>query len=281
MASGSAPSVSVCIPTYRGTAYLGAAIESVLAQTYDDFEVVIIDDHSGDGTAGLVKRYADPRIRFIENPANLGPEGNWNKCLAEARGTYLKLLPHDDVLMPHCLERQVEVLKADSAGDIALVFSARAIIDHHGRRIHGRAYPGGKRRLIPAHDALKRCLRYGTNLIGEPGGVLFRRELARRVGPFDASQAYVIDLDYWFRLLLHGDAYYFPEPLVAFRVSSQSWSVAIGNRQSADFRSFMDRMAKSPNYAVNRSDIAVGRIMANVNKIGRSVFYNFVLRDGR
>ena len=269
------PAVSVCIPAYRGTAYLGAAIESVLAQTWTDFELVIVDDHSGDGTPDLVRRYRDPRIRFIENPSNLGPEGNWNKCLAEARGTYVKLLPHDDVLMPPCLEQQVTVLENDPARSIALVFSARAIIDHHGRRVHARAYPRGRRGRIPARDVLKRCLRYGTNLIGEPGGVLFRRELARRVGAFDASEPYVIDLDYWFRLLVNGDAYYLPEPLVAFRVSAQSWSVAIGNRQSADFRSFMDRIAKSPHYAVNGSDIAIGKLMSRVNNVGRRGFYRF------
>jgi glycosyltransferase involved in cell wall biosynthesis len=275
--ASASPLVSVCIPSYRGTRHLDVAIQSVLAQTFPAFELVIIDNHSQDGTADLVRRYADPRIRFMENPVNLGAEGNWNRCLAEARGTYVKLLPHDDVLARSCLERQVQILETDVEERLALVFSSRTIIDEGGRTIHARGYPGGKLGVIPARDVLRRCLRYGTNLIGEPGGVLFRRSLAPRIGSFDAAQAYVIDLDYWFRLLLHGDAYYVPEPLVAFRVSSQSWSVAIGSRQSADFRSFMDRIAKNPRYETSGLDLAIGRIMAHANKLGRSVFYRFFL----
>src|SRR5690242_10061173 len=141
MLSRPAPSVSICIPTYRGTAHLGAAIDSVLAQTYRDFELLIIDDNSPDDTAHLVARYDDPRIRYLRNTSNLGPEGNWNRCLAEARGKYFKLLPHDDLLTPNCLERQVSVLEDDASERLAFVFCARRIIDSRGRWIGTRGYP--------------------------------------------------------------------------------------------------------------------------------------------
>ncbi|MCK7579239.1 MAG: AAC(3) family N-acetyltransferase [Chromatiales bacterium] len=86
-----APLISVCIPTYRGAAHLPAAIDSVLEQTLSDFELVIIDDNSPDQTAEIVSAYSDSRIRYLRKSVNLGPEGNWNRCLAEARGTYFKL----------------------------------------------------------------------------------------------------------------------------------------------------------------------------------------------
>ena len=86
------PKVSVCIPTYRGAATLGAAIASVLAQSMADFELVVLDDNSPDNTADVVAGFADGRIRYLRNPANLGPEGNWNRCLTEARGAYVKVL---------------------------------------------------------------------------------------------------------------------------------------------------------------------------------------------
>lgn len=99
------PLVSVFIPTYRGEATIGAAIESVLTQTLSDFELVVIDDGSPDSTQAIVAQYHDPRLRYVRNECNLGPQGNWNCCLAEARGKYFKLLPHDDLLYLECLAR--------------------------------------------------------------------------------------------------------------------------------------------------------------------------------
>jgi len=91
------PKISICIPAYRGKRFIGAAIESVLSQTEKDFELVIVDDCSPDETAAVVASYADERIRFIRNTTTLGPEGNWNRCLNEALGRYIKLLPQDDL----------------------------------------------------------------------------------------------------------------------------------------------------------------------------------------
>jgi len=277
MSSGR-PILSVCIPTYRGAAHLGAAIDSVLSQSFGDFELIIIDDNSPDNTASIVARYTDPRIRYMRNENNLGPEGNWNRCLSESRGKFFKLLPQDDLLMPRCLERQIDVLEKDTKEGIALVFCARRIVVSGDRAVTVRGYPGGKEGAIPGRHVISRCVRFGTNLIGEPGSVMFRKSLALQVGPFDATNAYVIDLDYWFRLLLRGDAYYFPEPLAAFRVSAASWSVAIGSSQTVDFCQFVARIAQNPAHTVSRFDIAVCYLMARLNTYLRLLFYRFVLK---
>lgn len=232
--SASTPRVSVCIPTYKGAQTIGPAIASVLAQTLDDFELLVIDDGSPDGTAEVVAGFPDPRLRYLRNASNLGPEGNWNRCLAEARGRYFKLLPHDDLLAPRCLERQAAVLDADADERVALVFAAREVIGPDDRVLTRRGYPGAREGRIAASQVLRQSVRRGTNLLGEPGAVLFRRALAQRVGAFDARQPYVIDLDYWFRLLAHGDAYYCDEALASFRVSASQWSVALGRQQSQD-----------------------------------------------
>jgi len=83
--------ISVCIPSYNHARFLPQTIDSVLQQTFDDFEILIIDDCSADGTEATVKPYAlrNPRIRFTVNPENLGMVRNWNLCLAEARGKYI------------------------------------------------------------------------------------------------------------------------------------------------------------------------------------------------
>lgn len=272
------PAVSVCIPCYRGGDYLRAAIASVLAQRHTDFELLIVDNHSQDGTAELVRGYGDARVRFLQNGENLGAVRNWNRCLHEARGRYLKLLPQDDLIAPDCLERQVEVLERDTGQRLALVFSARTVLDGGGHPLMVRGYPARRGGPIAARALIRRCLRRGTNLIGEPGAVLFRRELAGRVGLFDASIPYVVDLDYWFRLLLHGDACYLPQPLASFRLAPGSWSATIGAGQAGEYRRFLRKIAADPRYAAGPVDVAAGSVMAQLNAGLRQLCYRWLAR---
>lgn len=272
------PKVSVCVPTYRGAATIGVAIESVLAQTFFDFELIIIDDCSPDATRNIVERFADPRLRYVRNEHNLGPEGNWNRCLTEARGKYFKLLPHDDLLYPECLARQVAAFEADIDERIALTFSARDVIGPRGKVLTRRGYPGASEGRIASNDILRACVRRGTNLVGEPGAVLMRKTLADKVGIFDGTNPYVIDLDYWFRLLAHGDAWYCAEILAAFRVSTQQWSVVIGAGQSSDFRNFLIRTESKSQLPLKAVDRFVGVFTPTLNNFARLIFYRFYLR---
>jgi glycosyltransferase involved in cell wall biosynthesis len=273
-----APTVSVCIPTYRGAAHIAETIESVLAQTFADFELVIVDDASPDETGQVVARYRDARLRYVRSACNAGVEENWNRCLRFARGRYFKLLPHDDLIAPDCLARQVAVLEADRDERLALVFCARRIIDSRSRARMTRRYPRRGSGVIPARAVLRSCIRSGANLLGEPGGLLFRTALARRVGAFDASLRIVTDLDYWFRLLLYGDAYYLPERLASFRVSQGAWSVAIGAEQAAEFRAFIAKVGANPAFGLKALDMARGRLSARVNTLAKLIFYRLVLR---
>lgn len=276
--SASAPLVSVCIPTYNGAQTLGAAIDSVLAQTLTAFELVVIDDQSPDGTRELVASYADARIRYLRNDTNLGPEGNWNRCLLEARGTYFKLLPHDDVLHPACLQRQVGAFCADHEQGISLVFSAREVLGPEGQLLTRRGYPGAREGRLQAREVMGACVRRGTNLLGEPGAVLIRKSLTNKVGLFDATFPYVIDLDYWFRLLRYGDAYYCQDALAGFRVSGTQWSVAIGSRQSQDFRGFIERVKAQGALSATALDRGLGFFTPALNNVARLLFYRFYLR---
>jgi glycosyltransferase involved in cell wall biosynthesis len=268
--------VSVCMPTYRGAAYVAAAVDSVLAQTFENFELIVIDDCSPDETAEVVGRYRDPRLRFARNERNLGAQDNWNRCLRMARGRYFKLLPQDDLLAPECLARQVAVLEADAREELALVFCARTIIDERTRVLlrRGRRGDGGH---IAARRLMRSCIRRGTNLIGEPGAVLVRTALLRQVGGFNGRLPYVIDLDCWFRLLLHGDAYFLPETLASFRVSRGSWSVALARRQGAEFREFIARVASRPELRIGSSELRIGKLMASLNATLRAIVYRALL----
>jgi hypothetical protein len=125
---------------------------------------------------------------------------------------------------------------------------------------------------------IKRTVRAGANLIGEPGNGLFRRELIEKVGFYDASHPYLVDLDYWFRVLLFGDAYYTATQSSSFRISSGSWSVAIGNNQHADFNGFVDKFYQDTRFGLSSNDRTVSRIMARINTVARAAVYWYLFR---
>ncbi len=271
-----APLVSVCIPTYRGSAFLSASIESVLHQSYSNLEIWILDDNSPDDTQNLVARYRDSRIHYRRHSHNLGPEGNWNQCLELAQGKYFKLLPHDDLLAPDCLTKQVAVLEEDRAGEISLVFGWREIINPTGQVLMTRGLPQSVAGRMDGRELIKRCIRAGTNLIGEPGNALFRRDLIKRVGPYDASHPYLVDLDYWFRILLHGDAHYLSTQTSSFRISPGSWSVAIGVKQYQDFKGFTDKFHTDTRFKISRTDRLIGLARARLNTVARVFVYRYL-----
>src|SRR3972149_3665070 len=110
------PKVSVCIPSYNHARYIGASIESVLAQSFEDWELVIVDNFSTDDTQAVVKSFRDPRIRSYASDRNVGLVRNWNRCVSLARGEYVGILPADDIYLPRMLERSVGRLDAHPKG---------------------------------------------------------------------------------------------------------------------------------------------------------------------
>jgi len=119
-----APLVSILTTSYNRAGFLGSTIESVLAQTYADFEYIIVDDCSPDDSLSVAQKYeSDPRLKVISNPVNLGDYGNRNKAISLARGKYIKFVDCDDILYPHCLRSMVEV--AEAFPDAGVVFAYR------------------------------------------------------------------------------------------------------------------------------------------------------------
>jgi glycosyltransferase involved in cell wall biosynthesis len=211
----STPKVSICIPAYNSAAYLSAAVESALAQRYDSFEILIVDDCSSDGCADIAAGFAerDLRVRFVANSFNLGMVQNWNRCLELARGEYIKFLFGDDLLSsPDNLGRLADVL--DRHQDVALACSFRSLIDPNGHVIAERGYtPTGC--SVPGASAIRNCLISAWNFIGEPSVVMFRKQQAQR--GFDTGYRQLVDLEMWFHLLLQGDIWCERESLAAFR----------------------------------------------------------------
>lgn len=210
--------VSVCIPTYNYGNYIAETIESVLAQNYSDFELLIIDDSSKDQTAKVVESYArkDPRIRFIVNEINLGMVENWNACIAQAKGEYIKFVFGDDLLAsPDAIGRMVTLLDNDKT--VSLTCSARNLIDENSRitGIESNFATG----IMPGVAVINICLVDQGNLIGEPSVVMFRKSQADR--GFKTNYTQIVDLEMWFHLLEQGSFAYINEPLCSFRIHPQ------------------------------------------------------------
>ena len=123
--------VTVAIPTYNsGERFLSDAIDSVLAQSYEHFEILIADNCSPDNTADVVASYEDPRIRYVKHQENLGANGNFNYCVEHARGEYLLLLSDDDLIDPDFLQTCVEA--AQGRDNVGFVRTGARTIDKHG-----------------------------------------------------------------------------------------------------------------------------------------------------
>jgi glycosyltransferase involved in cell wall biosynthesis len=232
------PKVSVLIPTYNYARYLAEAIESVLAQDFQDFELLIADDCSADNTAEVVRPFCarDARVHFTVNASNLGMVNNWNQCLEQARGEYIKFLFGDDKLIhPQALSKLLALMQQYPSAVLAA--SARTILDEDSMAIDiYRDLPEG------CHDGRKIITAYlmenGKNLVGEPSAVMFRKSDARR--GFDPKYRQIVDVEMWIHLLEKGDLAYTREPLCGFRChpsqqTERNTASGVGWREHAVF----------------------------------------------
>jgi tetratricopeptide (TPR) repeat protein len=183
--------VSVIIPAYNQGCYLVSAIESVLAQTYQDFEIVVVDDGSTDNTAEVAQRYSDPRVRYVYQE-NRGLSAARNTGIRHSAGEFLSFLDSDDLFLPEKLELLTAVL--DDRSDVGFVAGQAQPIDEQGK-------PTGKLFATPLPENGRELLN------GNPlhvGSVLLRREWQERVGFFDESLRSYEDWDMWLRLARAG-----------------------------------------------------------------------------
>lgn len=181
MKSSSEPLVTVITPVYNTEKYLAECIESVLAQTYRNFEYIIVDNRSTDGSAAIAARYAaeDPRIRVHTNEAFLSQMENWNHALelVPAESAYCKILHADDWMFPECLEKMVAVGEAHPT--VGLIGSYR--LDEIEPDLGGLPYPSP---VTPGRDVARAFLLEDTYLFGAPSNLLIRSDVVRERKPF-------------------------------------------------------------------------------------------------
>jgi len=269
------PLVSICIPSYNSAEFIEETIQSVTQQSYSNIELIITDDGSIDDTVKRIEKVianCQIPLNFQKSKKNTGIEANWNHCLSLAKGKYIKLLPADDTLSPNCVTEQVKQFEMHD--DIVLVFCARKIVTRSGKALlNARFYNNQK---VSNKSLLKRCILSGTNVIGEPGAVLFRHDIAQRIGAFNGNKPYVIDLDYWVRLLSHGHAIALSDTLCTFRIDN-NLSVRLGVRRLLNYFSIIDDI--STRWEMNKIVIILGKFRTLLNEFlrrGVHIMYRFV-----
>ena len=211
----SAPAVSVIIPSHDPGRFIEATLDSVFAQTFADFEVIVVDDGSADGTPARVRKYKDRRLRLAEQ-RNAGPTAAQNTGLGLARGTLIGFLDHDDLWDRTKLARHVEFLESHPEAD--LTFSWSRLIDELGRRLglHTRHWTGP----LSFDEMLS------DFVIGNTSAVVMRRSALDRAGWFDPELARYYDMELFLRVALLGpnNVHAIPAELTFYRRHSGQMS---------------------------------------------------------
>jgi hypothetical protein len=229
-----APRVSVIIPSFNHERFLTRAIESAFAQTYQDFEIVITDDASTDGSVDVLSTYArtDPRIRLFLNRFNYETHAT-NHCIEQSSGEYIAVLSSDDEFFPTKLEKQVDFL--DRHPEVAAVFTQVRVIDEQGRDFPEPSsfYCTIFQQPNRSRYEWLRHFFFNGNCLCHPS-VLIRRSVYDTLGLYNPLMGALDDLDMWVRVCLHHEIHILPSPLVNFRV--RGWHANVSADTPENFR---------------------------------------------
>lgn len=224
--------VSVCIPTYNGEKYLQEALDSLERQTYRYLEVVISDDNSTDKTLEIVNKFSDtsnfPVYVYKHSPAGIG--ANWNNCIKNSNGKYIKFLFQDDILFPSCIEDMMHVMMKDNG--IGMVASKREILKPQKTNQFQDEWINSYSDLQKDWDYRREGIVYldreflmnsgvlkkRQNQIGEPTTILFKKSVLKKVGFFREDLIQDLDYEFYNRVLKYYKIALLKEKLVGFRL---------------------------------------------------------------
>lgn len=217
--------VSICIPTYNQADFTRRAINSVLEQEFNDYEIIITDDSYNDDIKNLVKKIGSKKIEYFKNKQTLGSPENWNHAITKARGDYVKILHHDDWLIDkYSLGSFVKLLEDNPNVDLA--FSAtKRYVDGKYNSIY---FPEKKiQKLTKSLTYL-----YPENLIGSPSATIIRNSVKTN---FDKKLKWVVDIDWYFEILRTNPLFAFSsKPLICTSSGSHTVTASCENNRDIE-----------------------------------------------
>ncbi len=257
------PHFSIIMNVYDGEPYLRVAIESVLAQTFADWELIIWDDRSTDGSAAICKSYSDPRIRYVlaeeHVPVSLARE----RAIGLARGTWLAFLDQDDIWLPRKLAAQADLIGADESGALGLVYGRTETFDPRGRTTAFDRWHGPRR--LPDGDI-------GTRLLERPSfialsSLLLRRDAVAPLGPMPDHVRYCPDFYLCVAVALRHRAACLQELCCLYRVHSSNMTRRFRGAIHAEILDIIRRAAGAEHDAILRRRALVHETWIGVDEI--------------
>lgn len=241
MIGSEVPLISVCIPVFNGEKHIGESMSSVLRQTEENFELIVVDNCSTDRTLEIVSSFNDSRIKIFKNTFNIGSTGNFNRCIELSRGEYFVLLPHDDLLLATALKTFSGPLIADP--QIGLVYSSYYAINGNGKQTNF-IMVAPRNKIMSSEEALREFIRYGNPV----QCAMVRKELFSSLGAFDANSIIMTDIDMWCRIALNGNKIaYFNNPQNCVRVHPEQGQRAFMKRDEHSLSIIADHLGYTPN----------------------------------
>jgi glycosyltransferase involved in cell wall biosynthesis len=254
------PRVSICVPAYQSAPHLEEVLAAVYAQDFEDFELVVVDDGSTDGTPEILAAQTDPRLRSFRRDRNLGQEATVAEAVARARAPLVKFLDADDILHRDCVSTMLEAMTRHR--DAVLAFSRREIILEQPEDPAVRDWVAGHGELHLRFNELgevndgRALLRQYLgallpgNWLAEPAGVMARRADLLAVGGYNQRVRQNNDMDLWARLMARGDVVFIDRPLFDYRLafSGITGASAARERQWLDPLWTVEGLAQLPGF---------------------------------
>jgi glycosyltransferase involved in cell wall biosynthesis len=274
------PKVSVVMASYNHEKYVAETIESVLSQTYQDFEFIITDDGSPDGTVEVIKKFADSRIKLFCFSKNQGACTAMNNCIKEAKGEYIAVINSDDAWMPDKLEKQVKFL--DEHPEKGAVFSYAEIIDEQGKKIPEENPSYTKVFIQPNRTRFEWLSHFffKGNCLCHPS-LLIRKHCYDDIGLYDERFAQLPDFDLWIRLCTRYEIYILSEKTIKFRILQDKKNVSSRTPQnlSRHFLEYVQILRNYLNPEILDNLVKIFDITTNVEKIGIAIKLREVERE--
>lgn len=267
--------LSVCIPVYNGEKFIIETINSVLNQTYEYFELLVIDNNSTDKTIELVQKIKDKRLRIIKNKTNVGMAGNFNRCLELAKGDYIQILCADDLLEKNCLLEKVQFIKSHKE-NLVIITNNTSIINDKGETIFVRKNHK-KNTIVPGYKFARKSIFRG-NIYGEPTNILINRNVIKKTSLFDLRYSYYVDWEYWLRISAFGYIGCINKTLTKFRTSLDATSTAFSkqkDRLNRENKMFCQSLIDIKYLNVNKFDLFIHKMVMKVRNILRNIFIKF------
>ncbi len=239
------PLVSICIPTCNAAEFFDPCLQSALAQTYPNFEILISDDGSVDDTLNIIEKYRQQysQIRLVQN-SDKGMVNNWNNCIVQAKGDWIKFLFQDDILKPLCVEKMLENCLIHN---VEVGLCSREFIIHDDvpkntrnnfryRMVMPERVFGKTDYISPQQLATEVAELLPENVLGEPTCYLFHKNILTQTGMFHTDYRQAVDMEFIIRLGLIRGLAFSNEVLAQFRVHGKSESSANLKKGEAEVR---------------------------------------------